>query len=185
MNIHQAIAPPIKPQTEIAVASFKAIMAKAPGPVTVVTAQGPDGTCYGLTASAVCSVSLDPPLLLACLDRRSNTLAAIRTMRSFTVNYLAAGAKSLALKFASKDHDKFNDCDWLKPDCGFGGPILAGDIAAYAACALEQDVEAGDHIILVGRVFEGSSTRGRAAMAYADKTFFAGQAPDAPETESP
>ncbi|MCG3754047.1 flavin reductase family protein [Amycolatopsis sp. Poz14] len=157
---------------------FKAVMAAAPGPAAVVTAMSADGEPCGLTVSAVCSVSLDPPLALACLDRGSNTLAAVRDSRAFTINYLAGGREELAMSFATKSDRKFDRANWTRPGAGAGGPILADDAAAYAVCRLEEIVEAGDHVILVGAVVEGGVAEEHHALAYARRAFFTGAQPD-------
>lgn len=151
---------------------FKEIMSSAPGPATVVTALDAEGLPHGLTMSAVCSVSLDPPLVLACLDRASNTLAALRSTGSFTVNYLSDGREMVALEFASKSTAKFDGHAWARPTAGVGGPILHEHIAAYAACRLRDLIEAGDHMIAVGEVLEGEHRAGYQALAYARRTFF-------------
>ncbi|MBM0126193.1 flavin reductase family protein [Pimelobacter simplex] len=160
----------------ISQAEFKAIMASAAGPVTVVTAMGSDGGPRGLTMSAVCSVSLDPPLILACVDRGSATLAAIRESRSFTVNYLRRGSEAVALEFATKSLDKFVGRDWERSATGLGGPILADRNAAHAVCAVTDLIDAGDHVIAVGEVREGGVREEHAVLAYARRTFFAASA---------
>ncbi|ANS31002.1 flavin reductase like domain protein [Rhodococcus opacus] len=151
---------------------FKDIMAYAPGPATVVTATGDDGRHQGLTMSAVCSVSLDPPLVLACLDHGSNTLQAVRSSGSFTVNYIADGHESVALAFAVKSDSKFDGHAWSAPDGGLGGPVLAENTAAFAVCRVEQMVEAGDHTIVVGAVVDGGVREDCHALAYARRSFF-------------
>ncbi|WP_033294119.1 flavin reductase family protein [Amycolatopsis jejuensis] len=157
---------------------FKAVMAAAPGPAAVVTAIGADGMPCGLTVSAVCSVSLDPPLALACLGRESNTLAAVLAGRAFTINYLAGGREELALHFATKSDRKFDRASWTAPAGGTGGPILGEDAAAYVVCRLEETVEAGDHVILVGAVTEGGVVEEQHALAYARRAFFTGRHPE-------
>lgn len=153
--------------------TFKAIMAAAPGPATVVTALGADGRPQGLTVSAVCAVSLDPPLALVCLDLGSNTLRAIQESRAFTINYLAHGREELALRFATKSETKFDEQAWTTPAAGLGGPVLSEATAAYAACRVEQIVAAGDHMILIGAVVEGAAVDEHTALAYARRRFFA------------
>src|ERR1700733_4420338 len=123
--------------------TFKAIMAAAPGPATVVTSRGADGIPQGLTVSAVCSVSLDPPLVLACLDLGSNTLRAVRESGEFTINYLAHDCEAVALHFATKSTEKFAGRPWAEPASGVGGPILREHAAAYAACRVQEMVGAG------------------------------------------
>ena len=152
--------------------TFKGIMACAPGPATVVTATGDDGRHQGLTMSAVCSVSLDPPLVLACLDHGSNTLQAVRSSGSFTVNYIAHGHESVALDFAVKSDTKFDGHTWAIPEAGMGGPVLAENAAAFAVCRVEQMTEAGDHTIVVGAVIAGEVREDSHALAYARRAFF-------------
>jgi flavin reductase (DIM6/NTAB) family NADH-FMN oxidoreductase RutF len=156
-------------------ATFKAIMAAAPGPATVVTSRGTDGIPQGLTVSAVCSVSLDPPLVLACLDLGSNTLSAVRESGEFTINYLAHDCEAVALHFATKSAEKFADRTWAEPESGVGGPILSDHAAAYAACQVQEIVPAGDHVVVVGAVLEGAARDEFHALAYARRRFFTGQ----------
>ncbi|MCG3754061.1 flavin reductase family protein [Amycolatopsis sp. Poz14] len=155
--------------------TFKTIMAAAPGPAAVVTAMGADGQPYGLTVSAVCSVSLAPSLALACLDRGSNTLAAIEETNAFTINYLATGREPVALHFATKSDRKFDGHRWVRPEGGTGGPILLDAAAAHVVCRVEQAVPAGDHIIVVGSVVEGAVDDSSHALAYARRRFFTGE----------
>jgi flavin reductase (DIM6/NTAB) family NADH-FMN oxidoreductase RutF len=154
--------------------AFKAIMSAAPGPVAVVTAFDRDYIPYGLTMSAVCSVSLEPPLVLVCLATSSNTLSAIRETAAFTVNYLPVGEESTAMTFASKTAQKFENVTWNCPENGVGGPLLA-EHAAYAACRVINSIEAGDHVIFVGEVVEGAAQSDRSALAYANRRFFSSQ----------
>lgn len=151
---------------------FKAIMGRAPGPATVVTALDCDGTPQGLTMSAVCAVSLDPPMILVCLDRGSNTLRPIREHGSFTVNYLRHGHEEVALNFASKSRAKFDSQAWELPPNGVGGPVLYEDIAAYAVCRVTELIDAGDHVIAVAEVLDGDIREDHHALAYARQQFF-------------
>lgn len=151
---------------------FKDIMACAPGPAAVVTATGKDGRHQGLTMSAVCSVSLDPPLVLACLDRGSNTLQAVRESGSFTVNYIARGHADIAMCFAVKSDTKFDSVAFDIHDAGIGGPVLKEHTAAYAVCRVEQLVESGDHTIVIGAVEYGEVREEHHALAYARREFF-------------
>jgi flavin reductase (DIM6/NTAB) family NADH-FMN oxidoreductase RutF len=159
----------------IAEEKFKGIMANAPGPATVVTAFDAGDEPHGLTVSAVCSVSLHPPLALACLDLGSNTLAAVRESGSFTINYLAQGRDEVALGFASKSATKFDGHYWIPPRGGVGGPILIDHVAAHAVCRTEQILPAGDHVIVIGLVLEGGADKERHALAYARRHFFTGK----------
>lgn len=152
--------------------TFKEIMAAAPGPATVVTATGADGRHQGLTMTAVCSASLEPPLVIVCLDHASNTLRAVRESGSFTVNYIAQGHEAVAMQFATKSDGKFADVSVDTCDHGLGGPILREHSAAHAVCRVEQLVEAGDHTVVIGVVVDGAAHDTRHVLAYARRTFF-------------
>lgn len=150
---------------------FRDIMSTFPSGVAIVTARGEDGSPRGLTVSAFCPVSLDPPLVLVCIDKTSNSLLAIQTGGGFTVNLLAAGRESVARRYASKVEDKFEGVETRLPDVAEAGPILTGDSVAYAACRVHSSIEAGDHFIIVGRVEEGAHDAERTPLLYGRRTF--------------
>ena len=132
---------------------FFAIMSAFPTGVAIVTTLDADGKPRGLTTNALCSVSADPPLLLVCVDEESRTLAALLHSKRFVVNFVAEGRDELALRFASKADDKFASVAW---EPGLGGmPCLREDSLAFAECETEQELEAGDHVIVTGRVVGG------------------------------
>src|SRR3954452_19444771 len=81
--------------------------------VTIVTAIGPNGPS-GATANAVTSLSLDPPMMLACLDRGSRTLTSVRAQGRFGVNALAASQEEVAHRFSGKDPEaaKWEEVEW-------------------------------------------------------------------------
>ena len=116
--------------------------------VSVVTARGEGGAPVGTTANAISSVSLDPPLLLACLARSSETLAAIRAEGRFAINILAADQRHHSDRFARKgDAVGAHEVDF--DDHEHGVPVLPGALATVA-CEVEAIHPAGDHQIVVG-----------------------------------
>jgi len=147
-----AIAAQITP--EIDPLLFREILASFPAGVVIVTAVGADGIPSGVTVSAFCSVSADPPLVLVCIDKGSRTLAAVQAAGKFTVNILHAESEERAMLFASKREDKFSDIAWEAPGHAGAGPVLRGDAAAHLVCVTEKRIEAGDHWIFVGQVVE-------------------------------
>jgi 3-hydroxy-9,10-secoandrosta-1,3,5(10)-triene-9,17-dione monooxygenase reductase component len=130
---------------------FRAAMAALPTGVTIVSAVGEQGPA-GATANAVCSLSLDPPLMLACLDRGSRTLDVVRAHGRFGISVLAADQEPIARAFASKapHTEKFSEVAIAEHATV---PILAGS-AAWVACALRDLHEGGDHQIAVGDVLD-------------------------------
>jgi flavin reductase (DIM6/NTAB) family NADH-FMN oxidoreductase RutF len=133
-----------------------ALSAYATG-VTVVTALGEQGPS-GATANAVTSLSLDPPMMLACLDRGSRTLTSVRTQGRFGVNALAAGQADLAHRFSAKDPApaKWEAVEWTERQ---GLPRLEGALV-WVACELRDLIDGGDHLILTGNVLEAEASEG-------------------------
>jgi flavin reductase (DIM6/NTAB) family NADH-FMN oxidoreductase RutF len=127
--------------------------------VTVVTAVADDGTPIGFTANSFTSVSLDPPLLLVCVARTSRCFGAMTRAKGFAVNILADFQKDVSNTFARLAEDRFATVEWTKGP--FGSPVIAG-VAAWFDCRLEKIIEAGDHVILLGRVeaFDDSDRNG-------------------------
>ncbi|MBW3095826.1 flavin reductase [Pseudohoeflea coraliihabitans] len=136
--------------------------------VTIVTAYGPDGQPLGFTANSFSSVSLDPPLLLICLAKTSSNFEAITTASGFAVNILAETQQALSNTFARRVPDRFADVAWQ--DGPNGSPIFP-EAAAWFDCERHQCVDAGDHVILIGRVaaFENNGHNG---LGYARGSYF-------------
>jgi flavin reductase (DIM6/NTAB) family NADH-FMN oxidoreductase RutF len=136
--------------TEISAAVFRYAMGHFATGVTVVTSIGDDGEPVGTTASAVTSLSLDPPLVLVCFDRESLTLQAIRAHGAFVVNVLAAPQQHLSANFARRGLAAAWDGVRHRPG-PTGSPRLDGVLAALE-CTVENRLPGGDHEIVVGRV---------------------------------
>jgi flavin reductase (DIM6/NTAB) family NADH-FMN oxidoreductase RutF len=128
---------------------FRAVMGRFPTGVTVVTARGPEGP-VGMTANAVCSLSLDPLLVLVCFDNEARTLPIVRHAGRFGLNVLAAGQEDLARLFASKtpENAKFEGVPHTLHE---GIPVLDGAIA-WVGCELRELLPGGDHTIGIGSV---------------------------------
>ena len=117
--------------------------------ITVVTSRAADGSPVGLTVNAFSSLSLDPPLVLVCLDKRSGCLASIESSGFFAVHVLREGQRELSMTFASKQPDKFAG---IALESGTSGAPIIPDCLAVFDCKTEQVLEGGDHLIFIGRV---------------------------------
>jgi flavin reductase (DIM6/NTAB) family NADH-FMN oxidoreductase RutF len=148
---------------------FCALMSSFPTGVTVVTAMTADGVPRGLTCTAMASVSVDPPMLLACLSNRSGTLAAIGESMSFAVNILHAGGRGTAELFASQTADRFGLVAWRLSSM-VAAPLLIEDALALAECQVDRMVPAGDHTVVIGRVVRVSNTA-QAPLMYGRRRF--------------
>ena len=137
---------------------FRAALSGYPTGVTVVTAIGENGPS-GATANAVTSLSLDPPMMLACLDRGSRTLTSVRAQGRFGVNALAAGQEELARRFAGKEGEaaKWESVEWSESE---ELPRIAGALM-WVACELRDLIDGGDHLILTGNVLTAESREGQ------------------------
>ena len=129
---------------------FRQALARWASGVTIVTARHGDET-HGMTVSAFASVSLDPPLVLVCADKSSNTNALIQRAGVFTVNVLAHGQDALSNKFASKKDEWRRFEGIVCADGATGCPRIPG-AAVTLDCRVEQTVDAGDHFVYIGRV---------------------------------
>jgi flavin reductase (DIM6/NTAB) family NADH-FMN oxidoreductase RutF len=118
--------------------------------VTVVTTQDANGVCRGFTANSFTSVSLDPPLLLVCLDRSAVCFEAFAGATRFAVNILSDAQRSISNVFASKSEDKFSGLAW---QAVHDSPVLNGCMSWFA-CDVHDRMDAGDHMILIGRVLD-------------------------------
>lgn len=130
---------------------FRQVAGLLPTGVTVVTAFVPGGPA-GATASAVCSLSLTPMMMLVCLDRESRTLPAVKDTGRFGINVLGHGQRAAAEVFATKVPlaEKWDSVEWQSH---LGVPVITG-CPAHIVCDLHEMIDGGDHVILTGDVLE-------------------------------
>ncbi|CAM5725958.1 Flavin reductase like domain-containing protein OS=Streptomyces glaucescens OX=1907 GN=SGLAU_31460 PE=4 SV=1 [Streptomyces glaucescens] len=147
-----AAAPPHQAMAPVTERGFKDVLANLPSGVTVLTTSETDGTApAGMTASAVCSLSLDPPMILACAANHSRTLARIRTTGVLAVNVLRENQAHLARRFANPHLDqdtRFAATAHRRED---GLPVL-DDALAWLTCTVQAAHPGGDHTILTAEV---------------------------------
>ncbi len=117
--------------------------------VSVVTTADPDGTPFGLTATAVCSVSIEPPVILACLASSSATHEAVMAGERFAINFLGQQDAELARRFSGAATDKFVGVPWR---AGATGCPVFPSALAVCECIMERVVRAGDHTVFFGQV---------------------------------
>lgn len=153
------------------VSSFRDAMGELASGVVMVTCHV-DGRPWGLTVSACCSVSLEPPLLLVSLAERTVSAAAIGEHGRFGVSVLGERAVEVARLGAAPGQPKFVDGHVLDPGAhlGSGTPIVAHALA-HVDCAVEQRVPAGDHVIYLGRVLDVHRQPGDRPLLYYARAF--------------
>ena len=132
--------------------------------VTIITAIDPaSGAPVGLAASSFTSVSMDPPLVLFCAGKQSSSWAKIQAAGNYCVNILGSDDEALCRTFASKSTDKFEGVGWKAGPSG--SPILTSSLA-WIDCAMHEEVDAGDHIVAIGRVLDLGASESSGPLAY-------------------
>jgi flavin reductase (DIM6/NTAB) family NADH-FMN oxidoreductase RutF len=136
--------------------SLKRVFSAFPTGVAVICARTPDGEDGGMTANAVCSLSLDPMLVLVCFERQARTLGLVERAGRFSINILGEDAAALAERFASKlsESDKMGPIAASDHD---GVPVL-DDAIAFAVCSVRETFPGGDHLIVTAEVDALSAT---------------------------
>lgn len=154
--------------------AFREAIAHFATGVTVITTVA-DGKPAGMTASAVASLSVDPVLLLVCINNSLPTHGAIEASRRFVVNVLGEGQEEIALRFARPSPDKFAGIGLVEDKAL---PVLA-DAIAHFVCDVHERFPGGDHSIFTGLVRECAAIRGRSPLLYYRSSFGALRDPNA------
>ncbi len=145
-------------------AEFRRILGHWTTGVSIVATMRADGVPCGLTANAVASASLTPPLVLACIESVADTHDFIRESGCFSVNVLNAGQERLARRFATWEASgKFAGVAYRTE--ATGAPVLE-DALAWVDCRLTAEHVAGDHTIYVGEVVAGDAVEGTPLVYY-------------------
>lgn len=132
--------------------------------VTITATVTPDGEPRGLTASAVASVSLEPPLVLVCVEQGADTYDALRAAGIFSINFLASDMESVSRRFAESDASvKFRDVPYRRGSTG--APLLEGALA-WVECRVHAVHDGGDHAIFVGEVVDAGVGGGDPLLYY-------------------
>ena len=159
-------APPLE---EISLDLFRQAMRHIPGSVAVVTTEL-DGHRYGMTATAISSVSAEPPQLLVCVNRTSRSADMISQAGKFGVSHLAAHQESAARDFANPTmtaEERFAGSEWITT--GMGVPLLVGAEVMFG-CSVEEEIHSGTHSIFIGRIHDARYEPNR-SLLYKDGTF--------------
>jgi flavin reductase (DIM6/NTAB) family NADH-FMN oxidoreductase RutF len=143
---------------------FRSALSQFASGVTVVTTRDANGKRHGITVSSFCSVSLQPPMVLICIEKTTGSHYAFGESGAFVVNILAATQSDISEHFASRLDEKFGDIEHsLNED---GVPVLSNAIATLR-CTLRHSLDGGDHSIFVGLV-ESVDVAGGEPLIYHD-----------------
>jgi flavin reductase (DIM6/NTAB) family NADH-FMN oxidoreductase RutF len=175
--LDQVLWTDVVPFEPVPLPAFKTAMSEWPSGVTITTCWHRDGRPVGATLSSVTSLSLDPPMVLACFDRRSETLKALDAGRSeFLIHVLAHGQEPIAETFAGKADDKFAGIPWSRERLDL--PEIGG-CAMVLGCQVHDIHPGGDHMIVTGLVLSTWVDTERRPLVYHRRRLRA--LPDLPE----
>jgi flavin reductase (DIM6/NTAB) family NADH-FMN oxidoreductase RutF len=150
----------------IGAGDFRHVLGHFASGVTVITTIDADKRPAGLTASAFTSVSLDPPLILVCVDHKSQTYPSLLERGRFAVNFLTVDQQDVSRRFASTKLDKFEVLPYRMSELGL--PLLDGALAYLECTTVNTHVE-GDHTIFVGLVERASAVDGEPLLYFRGK----------------
>ncbi|HLK47263.1 MAG TPA: flavin reductase family protein [Bryobacteraceae bacterium] len=137
---------------------FRRTCARFPSGVTILTVFDAAGAPHGMTASSFTSVSLEPPLVLVCVDHRATVMAHLKQCEFFGINILAEGQHELSTRFSRRKEDRFEGIEWTG---GRHGVPVIPDMLASFECSMHRLVDAGDHAIVLGEVLHAEHREGR------------------------
>jgi flavin reductase (DIM6/NTAB) family NADH-FMN oxidoreductase RutF len=142
---------------------FRALMGRFATGVTIVTATDAEGHDRGMTVSAFASVSLQPPLVVMCIDQTASMHETLLNGEHFAVNILASTQESIARRFATTGAQQFEGIGYRSGENGV--PVL-NDVLAFVECRRISSTRAGDHTIVVGETVAGSLRDARPLLYY-------------------
>jgi flavin reductase ActVB len=154
---------PSPPPLAVSAPAFRRALSQLASGVTVVTSRSADGRPYGLTVTAFSALSLDPPLVLVCIDGRSETHDGFAG-GAFAVSLLAEGQEYVSQRFAVPGPAKF---EAEEMPCGRSGLPLVPGAVAHIECRVTAAVPGGDHVIYVGLVEDVEVHEGRPLVYHA------------------
>ena len=146
---------------------FRSALSQFASGVTVVTTRDAHGKKHGITVSAFCSVSLEPPMVLICIEKSTGSQYAFGESGAFVVNILASSQSDVSEHFASRVDEKFGDVEHTLNEDGV--PVLT-DAIATLRCTLRHSLDGGDHSIFVGLV-ESVEVKGGSPLIYFDRGY--------------
>lgn len=141
---------------------FKAALGRFASGVTVVTTKDSDGRLHGLTVSAFCSVSMEPPLILICVQKNVGSHHAVEESGVFVVNILSEAQADISDQFAYRQDDKFEGISF---QAGIDGLPVLDDCIVNLECRLKSSFDGGDHTIFIGEI-ETATIRDREPLVY-------------------
>jgi flavin reductase (DIM6/NTAB) family NADH-FMN oxidoreductase RutF len=143
--------------------TFRSVLGRFASGVTIVTACDADGVDHGMTVSAFCSLSLDPPMVLFCVDHAASMHDMLLDHPHCGVSILSSNQEAYSRRFADQDNERFDGIAYSR---GESGAVLLDDALAHLECRLIAHHEAGDHTVFIAQVDRAHPRQGRPLLYY-------------------
>jgi flavin reductase (DIM6/NTAB) family NADH-FMN oxidoreductase RutF len=143
--------------------TFRSVLGRFASGVTIVTARDAAGVDHGMTVSAFCSLSLDPPLVLLCVDHAASMYELLLTHPQFGISILSSNQEAYSRRFADPDSDRFDGIAYSR---GESGVVLLEESLAHLECRATEHYEGGDHTIFIAEVEHAEPRDGRPLLYY-------------------
>ena len=143
--------------------TFRAVLGRFATGITVITGRDEAGVDHGMTVSAFSSVSLDPPLILACIDHMASMRELLARLTWIGINILSEGQEAISRRFSGKDIDRFDGLGYSR---GGHGVALLDDALAHMEARIVDRHEAGDHTIVIAEVEAAEAFSERPLLYY-------------------
>jgi flavin reductase (DIM6/NTAB) family NADH-FMN oxidoreductase RutF len=143
--------------------TFRSVLGRFASGVTIVTARDDAGIDHGMTVSAFCSLSLDPPLVLFCVDHAASMHDLLNTHPRISINILSTNQEAYSRRFADESAERFDGIAFTRAE---SGAVLLDDALAHLECRILKHHDQGDHTIVIAEVERAEPRDGRPLLYY-------------------
>ena len=143
--------------------TFRSVLGRFASGVTIVTTRDAHGVDHGMTVSAFCSLSLDPPMVVFCVDHAASMHDMLLAHPSCGVSILSSNQEAYSRRFADQDNERFDGIAYSR---GESGAVLLDDALAHLECRLVAHHEGGDHTVFIAHVDRAEPRHGRPLLYY-------------------
>ena len=143
--------------------TFRSVLGRFASGVTIVTTHDAQGVDHGMTVSAFCSLSLDPPMVVFCVDHAASMHDLLLGHPTCGVSILSSNQEAYSRRFADQDNERFDGIAYSR---GESGAVLLDDALAHLECRLVAHHDAGDHTLFIAQVDRAEPRHGRPLLYY-------------------
>ena len=143
--------------------TFRSVLGRFASGVTIVTARDDEGIDHGMTVSAFCSLSLEPPLVLLCVAHDASMHELLLRHPRFGISILSSNQEAYSRRFAADESNRFDGMAYTR---GESGVVLLEDALAHLECAAREHHDAGDHTVFIAQVERAEARQGRPLLYY-------------------